>query len=50
MISEWENVKLGDIVELNYGRALTATNRVEGNIPVYSSAGLTGWHNTPLVD
>jgi len=50
MTSEWENVRLGDIVELNYGRALTATNRVDGNIPVYSSAGLTGWHNTPLVD
>ena len=45
-----EMVRLGDICELRYGKALTSTNRVQGNVPVYSSAGITGWHNTPLVE
>ncbi len=42
-------VRLGDICELRYGKALTSTNRVQGNVPVYSSAGITGWHSAPLV-
>jgi type I restriction enzyme S subunit len=46
---EWKTYRLGDICTLNYGKALTATNRVAGNVPVYSSAGITGWHNMPLV-
>ena len=48
-MTKWVKCKLGDICTLNYGKALTATNRVAGNVPVYSSAGVTGWHNTPLV-
>ena len=48
-MTKWVKCKLGDICTLNYGKALTATNRVAGNVPVYSSAGITGWHNTPLV-
>lgn len=46
----WKDVKLGDICTLNYGKALTAKSRIQGKIPVYSSAGITGWHNHPLVD
>jgi len=49
-MGEWKEYKLGDIVVLNYGKALKENNRVQGNIPVYSSAGLTGWHNEPLVN
>lgn len=48
-MTKWVKCKLGDICALNYGKALTATNRVAGDVPVYSSAGITGWHNTPLV-
>ena len=48
-MTKWVKCKLGDICTLNYGKALTATNRVAGNVPVYSSAGITGWHNTSLV-
>lgn len=48
-MTKWVKCKLGDICTLNYGKALTATKRVAGDIPVYSSAGITGWHNTPLV-
>ncbi len=45
----WEEVKLGEVVVLNYGKALPQRNRVEGDIPVYSSAGITGTHNEHLV-
>jgi len=41
--------KLGEIMTLNYGKSLTATTRVQGTIPVYSSAGITGWHNNPNI-
>lgn len=47
---EWKEVTLGDICVLNYGKALTAKNRIDGDIPVYSSAGITGYHNSPLVE
>lgn len=42
--------RLGDVTSLNYGRALVSHNRIPGDVPVYSSAGATGWHNTPLVN
>ena len=48
-MTSWKIYKLGDICTLNYGKALTATNRVAGDIPVYSSAGITGSHNVALV-
>ncbi len=48
-MTEWKTYRLGDICTLNYGKALTATNRVAGDIPVYSSAGITGNHNVALV-
>jgi type I restriction enzyme S subunit len=49
-MSEWKEYKLGEIVELNYGKGLTENKRMSGNVPVYSSAGITGWHNEPLVN
>ena len=48
--SEWEFVSLGEIATLNYGKSLTARKRKGGNVPVYSSSGLIGWHNEALVD
>ena len=48
-MTNWKIYRLGDICTLNYGKALTATNRVAGDIPVYSSAGITGSHNVALV-
>lgn len=50
MENEWKEVKLGEVVTLNYGKGLTEKNRIKGLTPVYSSAGLTGWHNKPLVN
>jgi len=46
----WKKVRLGDVVLLNYGKALISSNRIHGSIPVYSSGGITGYHNNPLVN
>ena len=45
----WISSSLGEILPLQYGKSLPASKRIEGNIPVYSSAGSTGTHNEPLV-
>ncbi len=47
---EWKKVKLSEIAYLNYGKSLTSDIRKEGKIPVYSSSGTTGWHDTALVN
>ncbi|EGQ8130981.1 restriction endonuclease subunit S [Vibrio parahaemolyticus] len=46
----WEPKQLKDIVELAYGKALKKTERVEGDVPVYGSGGLTGYHNQSIVE
>jgi type I restriction enzyme S subunit len=46
---EWEVKKLGEVLELAYGKALKADNRVPGNISVYGSGGIVGYHNQALV-
>jgi len=48
-VSEWKKCKLGDIVQINYGKSLPEHKRTIGNVPVFSSAGITGWHDAPLV-
>ncbi|MDR2015538.1 MAG: restriction endonuclease subunit S [Azoarcus sp.] len=45
----WRVGTLSDLVELKYGKALTATKRREGTIPVYGSGGVTGYHDEALV-
>ena len=45
----WEVVKLGDVIELAYGKALKADTRVVGDIPVYGSSGIVGYHNEELI-
>lgn len=44
----WEVKKLGDLMELAYGKALKAEDRKDGAIPVYGSNGRVGWHNERL--
>ncbi|KVC93728.1 hypothetical protein WI78_23200 [Burkholderia ubonensis] len=46
---EWECVRVDNLLELVYGKALKATERREGTIPVYGSGGVTGFHDVPLV-
>lgn len=49
-MSEWKETTLGELAILNYGKSLPERKRVHGNIPVYSSAGVTGWHDKALVN
>jgi type I restriction enzyme S subunit len=49
-MAAWRKLKLGDLVVVNYGKALVANKRAKGSIPVYSSSGVTGYHNAPLVE
>ncbi|SFQ34123.1 restriction endonuclease subunit S [Enterovibrio norvegicus] len=42
-------VQAGKLVTLNYGKALTAQHRVEGDVPVYGTNGQCGHHNEFLV-
>lgn len=45
----WQRASLGDVLRLEYGRALSATVREHGDVPVYGSNGMVGLHSTPLV-
>lgn len=45
----WKVQRVGNVLELVYGKALKSTNRQEGTVPVYGSGGITGFHNTALV-
>jgi len=48
-MSEWKECKLGDELELIYGKGLKESEREVGNIPVYGSNGIVGYHNQALV-
>jgi type I restriction enzyme S subunit len=46
----WEIKKLGDVLELNYGKALKKDDRRDGRFPVFGSSGMVGTHNVSLVN
>lgn len=46
----WELLRLGDCMELAYGKALKAQDRVPGDYPVYGSSGVVGSHCESLVE
>lgn len=48
-MSEWKECKLGDELELLYGKGLKENERMIGHIPVYGSNGIVGYHNEALV-
>jgi type I restriction enzyme S subunit len=45
----WEVKKIGDVLELAYGKALKAEHRKHGHVPVYGSSGVVGSHDESLV-
>ena len=45
----WQVKSLGELVELAYGKALRASDRKDGPVPVYGSNGQVGWHDKKLV-
>ncbi|MBW7844533.1 MAG: restriction endonuclease subunit S, partial [Bacteroidia bacterium] len=40
---------INQIAELKYGKSLPERERKEGNVPVYGSGGITGYHNQSLI-
>jgi type I restriction enzyme S subunit len=45
----WEVKRLGDVIDLKYGKALKADQREDGPFPVYGSSGVVGAHSAFLV-
>ncbi len=45
----WEVKKLGEVAELNYGKALKKEDRRDGAYPVFGSSGIVGTHEASLV-
>lgn len=41
---QWPLRKLGDVLRLDYGKALKADQRTGGSIPVFGSSGVVGFH------
>jgi len=42
----WEWTTLGEIISLEYGKGLTKNKRrSDGNVPVYGSSGIVGYHS-----
>jgi type I restriction enzyme S subunit len=46
----WQLQRVDELMELAYGKALTASDRTPGPVPVYGSGGITGSHNLSLVE
>lgn len=46
----WALRKLGEVIELAYGKALKAEERKPGPCPVFGSSGIVGCHEQSLVD
>ncbi len=44
----WPLVPARELLILNYGRALKATTRTPGKVPVFGTNGRCGWHDKPL--
>jgi len=49
-MNKWQSLPLGDVVTLQRGFDLPHRARSHGNIPIVSSAGVTDYHNTSMVD
>ena len=42
------DARLGELIELKYGKALKAEDRTLGSIPVFGGNGISGWHDVSL--
>ena len=45
MKNHWRECRLGDVLTLKRGHDLPGETRIEGEVPVVSSSGITGFHN-----
>jgi type I restriction enzyme, S subunit len=48
--SSWTEVTLGEICEFKYGKSLPEAKRTGGEVPVYGSNGVVGYHKDTLTD
>jgi type I restriction enzyme S subunit len=46
----WEIKRLGEVIELAYGKGLKEQERIPGDVPVFGSSGVIGYHNQSLVN
>ncbi|MFM7459164.1 MAG: restriction endonuclease subunit S [bacterium] len=46
----WEECILSNLIDLKYGKSLPERDREAGEVPVYGSSGVTGYHNKPLIE
>jgi len=46
----WEIKRLDEVIELAYGKGLKEQERIPGDVPVFGSSGVVGYHNQSLVD
>jgi len=44
----WEMKQLGEVIELAYGKGLKEQDRIPGDVPVFGSSGVVGYHNQSL--
>jgi len=44
----WRFERLGDVCQFIYGSSLSTTHRIKGDVPVYGSNGLVGYHNQAI--
>ena len=45
---KWTEVTLGEICEFKYGKSLPEARRTGGEVPVYGSNGIVGYHNEAI--
>ena len=48
-MSEWQETKLGNVIELKRGYDLPQSQRTYGNVPIVSSSGVSDFHNKAMV-
>ena len=46
---KWQTTNLGSIVKFSYGKGLSEEKRKDGNVPVYGSSGIVGFHKKALI-
>jgi type I restriction enzyme, S subunit len=45
-VIKWQSLKLGEVLQFQRGFDLLAKDRHQGDVPVVSSSGITGYHNS----
>ncbi len=49
-MTPWHSVPLGEVVTFQRGYDLPRRARKQGTVPIVSSAGVTDYHNVPMID